>query len=313
MPSQWNDDLSTLTALIAALNANGPKLLANDISFPTIAALEADAVMTAGLVDGTFVRVLAHGGTVLKKVSGATFDYEAASGARFVVEMEVVRPEMFGAVGDDDGSTGTDDRAALDAAMASGARVLDLAGGRYFYDAAAFTPSIDVTGGRVRDQSIEHDYRPARSVPAMMSIEYALASGVAGAGLGIGWNTVPFNTTVRNTIVGASRVGAAVTLPAGVYAVSSSVGVLRSGTTRGRLANGAGSEVPGFAMLTGYADNSPAQYAPLVGSGLITLAAPETLTFAISSGVANPDNGFGFPSTIGGTNRFAQAHFTKLA
>ena len=160
MPSQWSESLTQLSALIASLQANGTKLLANDVSFPTIVALQGDVDVTTGMAVGTIVRILEQDGFNLRCVGSdaVTFDYASGSGMRFVVDMVVARPSYFGAVGGDDGVSGPDDRAAIDRAMASGAQLLDLAGGQFYYGAPAFSATIPVVNGMVRSTAALHDY-----------------------------------------------------------------------------------------------------------------------------------------------------------
>lgn len=182
MPNLWDPKIAELSTLLDNLIGLGSQITPPQVTFTTQAALLADTTATDGMADNTRVRILEHDGFDLIKVSSGTVDLTAASGADFRVRMDIVRPVYFGAEGDDNGLSGSDDTAALDRALASDAAAVDLAGLRYFYNRADFAPSKPIFNGRVRDLMGEHDYRALtsdRGLPVRQALDWdeAIQSG----------------------------------------------------------------------------------------------------------------------------------------
>lgn len=172
MASEWNDQITDLSALLDQLSAQVPKLLQTQVTFNTIADLVSDNDVTGTMSVGTVVRIHEHDGFQMTKVASGTVHYSSAAGADFRVEMARVRPAYFGAVGDDNGVAGTDDKAALDLAMASDAELIDLTGLQYFYDDPTFVPSKQLVFGSVRDQSTVHSFNFDNDLDAGLLMVY---------------------------------------------------------------------------------------------------------------------------------------------
>jgi hypothetical protein len=151
VPIQQNiADLATLIEQVRLAYTAG---LAVQMAFPTAAALETDASLTASLADGRYVRVLEHNGFDLVKVTGGLVHYTADTGAQFRLRMDRASPLHLGAVGNDV----ENDAAAIDAVLASDCLEVDLLGRTYFYD-GSFVASKPVFNGRIRDANGVQDF-----------------------------------------------------------------------------------------------------------------------------------------------------------
>lgn len=253
------EQLSRLSQLLQSIIGIVPTWVEGQLGFATIADLIADQELTAGLADGRIVRILAHGGFDLEKVSSVP-DYTAASGAMFRVIANPRSPLYFGAVG----NGVADDTIALDRAR-SGSVYLDLKGRAYRYFGTWSTSGNITFNGNIIDNNGTLDFRPLRSqdvatmaealaplnknteikianLEAVYAIVAAALAGssqtVQGRLVAIGqatgstvantWTRRDLDLVEMNTVVGASLVNNQIVLPAGRFRLRASLNVFNA-------------------------------------------------------------------------------------
>lgn len=126
------------------------------------------------------------------------------------------------------------------------------------------------------------------------------------------WNARALNTTVLNTIAGASLVSDQITLPAGTYLVDASAPARVSNGHQLRLYNVTGSTV----LLTGTSEFAPSADTTITRSllrGSITLASSATLRLDHYTSAAVANTGLGAPVSSGTTEVYAEVMIRKVA
>lgn len=175
------------------------------------------------------------------------------------------------------------------------------------------TPSVEGWLAYVKDENAFHFFDgsawvalPNTNSPTETDLEvfvahYDEADGTKGSNAaGSAWTKYPFDTTVSNTITGASMTSSVITLPQGTYCMWSSIDVQSTNASRLRLQR---TDVASTKLLGIVHDINSANgtFAPLPISGCFTTAGTETyeLQYFFESAVTN---GLGFTvSTETGT------------
>jgi hypothetical protein len=140
------------------------------------------------------------------------------------------------------------------------------------------------------------------------------ASGTdAGTFTAGAWQTRTLNTTVLNTVSGASLGSNQVTLPAGTYMINASVPALNVNGHKARLYNTTDSSVvlQGTCSTTDNDTSIVAVNASLL-FGVFTLSGTKTLEVQHYCSNTKSGNGFGTAATLGVNEVYTDALFIKL-
>jgi hypothetical protein len=137
------------------------------------------------------------------------------------------------------------------------------------------------------------------------------SDGVDGGTFTAGaWQTRPLNTTVSNTITGASRASDQITLPAGTYFIDARAVAHTVTRNQARLYNATDAAVEMYGMNAFATSTNDAT--PATVRGFFTIAASKALELQQRCGTTASNTGLGFPCTFGNTEIYADVLIYKL-
>ncbi len=138
-------------------------------------------------------------------------------------------------------------------------------------------------------------------------------AGDGGTTTGTTWTTRPLNTSVSNTITGASIATNVITLPAGTYKLVGYSCLYQCGLSQIRLRNTSDAATTLLGSITEMGSGSQTEHVHCQIQGMFTLAASKNLELQYYVATAQTNDGLGADANTGENNVFADVLIEKVS